>query len=128
MPLPAQLMLTVIPGCGFAVGSVFTTALESSDDGSGSIRPAVEPKVDDDEATQPLVVDSRSAQDETTMLSAAEERQPTPPEPTPPETTDPPPETTDPPPAEPPEPKPDGEVPEPEEPPEPDRPSPWRRA
>ncbi len=121
MSLPAQLMLTVTSGCGFAVGSVITTALESSDDGSGRIRPAVEPKVDDDEATQPLVVGSRSAQDETTMLTAAEERQPTPPEPTPPE-------TTDPPPAEPPEPRPDGEVPEPEEPPEQDRPSPWRRA
>jgi len=100
------LILPVLSACSFAVGSVFTIALENSDD-SGRVRPQVpqqsapadaadqqpEPPdlpryapVGDDDATQPLVVSGRSAEDETTMLSAAEERQATQPDAASPET------------------------------------------
>ncbi len=110
------LILPVLSACSFAVGSVFTIALENSDD-SGRVRPQVpqqsapadaadqqpeppdlpryapepepepEPEpVGDDDATQPLVVSGRSAEDETTMLSAAEERQATQPDAASPET------------------------------------------
>lgn len=136
------LILPALAACSFAVGSVFTTALENSDDGPGRNRPQAQPDIPasdaaeeqappelpryapepeqagEDNATQPLAVGARSAQDETTMLTAAEERQtagpestqsqlesesapepsstlpePAPPESTPPEPT--PPEPTD---------------------------------
>lgn len=112
------LILPALSACGFAVGSVFTAALGNSDEGSGWVRPQAQEKshpadttdqplspglpappelsryapqrepVVDDDATQPLVVGERSAQDETTMLTATEEPQTLEPEPTQPEPTD----------------------------------------
>lgn len=108
------LILPALSACSFAVGSVFTTALGNNNDGSGTVRPHTQEKspagdaadqppqppdlprhapqrepAADDDATQPLVVGARAAQDETTMLTAAEERQPAETEPPHPESTQP---------------------------------------
>lgn len=92
------LILPALSACSFAVGSEFTAALENSDGGPGRIRPQAQEKIPPADAagqpaeppkaprhapqcepvadaTQPLVVGARSAEDETTMLTAAVERQ-----------------------------------------------------